>query len=460
MEPEHCNKTSKKSWFWFFVIFMLFPIFTGRNLMADSSFAKIPSATLAQIQKKGKLTAIIDYNSTDYFLYKGNPMGFQYELLQKFAENLGVELNVLSPKKSAESYMYLLNERADLIAGNLPFFLEMQNKISYSLPFLTTGHVVLTSKHAKGNDQVKQLHARYLFALPALRREMENVPVVDASHYSLNELAEMLNEGKIRALALDQSTAHVLQATNKNLKISQTLNDTLNLSWTTRADAHDLQESVNEFMYRFKLTAEYRVLCEKYFKYSNAAKIWRSEYFTTGGGKLSAYDKMIRKESRSIGWDWRLVASLAYEESKFDHNVVSRMGATGIMQIMPVTFAQFKIAPPVTPEENVRVAMKLLKWLDKLFAKNVPNPDERLNFVLAAYNIGFGHIEDARRLAEKYGQNPYRWEDVSYFLLNKSKPDFYRDKVALHGFCRGYVPVNFVENVMKRYEHYCNFVEE
>jgi membrane-bound lytic murein transglycosylase F len=111
-----------------------------------------------------------------------------------------------------------------------------------------------------------------------------------------------------------------------------------------------------------------------------------------------------------------------------------------------------------TPEENIRGAVLYLKWLQDLFEDKVRDRDERLKFILAAYNVGPGHVLDARQLAVKNGRDPELWSDVGYYLLRKSEPEFYHDPVVEHGFCRGEEPYNYVVEVLNRYEHYQNFI--
>src|SRR5690606_16719021 len=125
----------------------------------------------------------------------------------------------------------------------------------------------------------------------------------------------------------------------------------------------------------------------------------RSEYYTGRSGIISDYDQILQKEAEKIEWDWRLLASLIYQESGFDHSVESWMGARGLMQLMPSTAAEFGLDSISSPEMNIRAGVKYLSWLDKQFEKKVPIKEERKKFVLAAYNVGLGHVYDAIRLA-------------------------------------------------------------
>jgi membrane-bound lytic murein transglycosylase F len=159
-----------------------------------------------------------------------------------------------------------------------------------------------------------------------------------------------------------------------------------------------------------------------------------------------------------LNWDWRLLASQVFQESKFHPDAHSWAGATGLLQLMPRTAKQYGVTNPLDPEDNVQGAVKFLKWLESYWQQRIPDDGERIKFVLASYNTGAGHVEDAQRLAEKYGGNSQRWEDVSYWLLQKSTQKYSSDEVVKFGFCRGLEPVNYVTNILERFDHYKQYV--
>lgn len=125
---------------------------------------------------------------------------------------------------------------------------------------------------------------------------------------------------------------------------------------------------------------------------------------------------------------------------------------------MPRTAREFGVRDAFDPEDNVQGAVKFLKWLQDFWADRITDEGERLKFVLASYNTGAGHVEDAQRLTENYGGNPEVWDDVSYWLLQKSTQKFSADPVVKFGFCRGMEPVNYVANILERFDHYKQFV--
>jgi membrane-bound lytic murein transglycosylase MltF len=177
--------------------------------------------------------------------------------------------------------------------------------------------------------------------------------------------------------------------------------------------------------------------------------------------KISRYDNLIRQFSAIINWDWRLLASLIYQESGFDPKVTSGAGAYGLMQIMPVTGRNFGIDITSSPENNLKAGIYYITWLHSIFDQMIPDAKERVNFILAAYNAGPGHVIDAMKLAEKNGMNPHVWDgSVAIWLLKKSQRQYYNDAVVKNGYFRGTESVHFVSQVLDRFELYKNIIQE
>lgn len=184
-----------------------------------------------------------------------------------------------------------------------------------------------------------------------------------------------------------------------------------------------------------------------------------SPFSSLGGNKISEYDEIIKAAAEQLGWDWRLLASLVYKESAFNPEATSYAGAVGLLQLMPVTLERFGVEDPNDPYQSLMGGVNFLKYLDKFWRERIPESNERIKFILASYNIGHGHVEDAWKLAMKYGKNPHYWEDVSHFLKLKTDPAYYRDPIVRSGYAKGHVAVNYVEDILILYNSYRILVE-
>jgi membrane-bound lytic murein transglycosylase F len=198
---------------------------------------------------------------------------------------------------------------------------------------------------------------------------------------------------------------------------------------------------------------EQRNLTRILAKYVNQANVFSTKKLS--GDHISFFDDIIKKTAKEIGWDWRLLASLIYEESHFKLDLESEKGAFGLMQLMPVVMEKYGIDYDATPAEQLHAGGQLLSDLDRCLEDKVTDSVERVKFVLAAYNAGLGNVYDAQRLAEKYGKYPDVWDDnVDFFILNKSKPQYYNDTCCKAGYLRGTETFRFVQEILDRYYQY------
>lgn len=174
---------------------------------------------------------------------------------------------------------------------------------------------------------------------------------------------------------------------------------------------------------------------------------------------ISIYDDLIRTVSEEEGFDWRLMSAIAYHESRFTPDIVSKQGAAGLMQIMPHVARQFNVSGDriFDPETNVRLATQVLRRISSSlrFAPGTSEED-RMSIILASYNGGIGHVNDARRLARRHGENPDSWETVARYLMLKAQPEYYEQQGVNCGrFTGGRQTTAYVRNVMNRYDRYC-----
>lgn len=170
--------------------------------------------------------------------------------------------------------------------------------------------------------------------------------------------------------------------------------------------------------------------------------------------EISPFDKLFQKHAKIVGWDWKMIASIAYHESKFNPEISSPRGAYGLMQLMPSTMASMNISPASSIDSQVEAAVKVLAKIDNSFKNSVSNPTERIKFTLAAYNIGIGHVKDAQKLAAKHAGTSSQWETVADYLILKSNPAYYNDPIVKCGSCRGKHTVEYVKKVISLYEFY------
>lgn len=185
---------------------------------------------------------------------------------------------------------------------------------------------------------------------------------------------------------------------------------------------------------------------------------------TTQEYLISAYDDVMRRVGEEEGQDWLLMSAIAYSESRFESDLVSKQGAVGLMQVMPIVGKQFNVAKEhlMDPETNIRLAGKLLNEIDDMLKLSPATPvNDRLSIILACYNGGIGHVSDARRLARNNGEDPNSWEVVARYLDMKADPEVYESELVRYGkFTGSRQTKSYVQEVMQRYDTYRRMVAD
>ena len=434
--------------------------------------------------RDNKLVAITGYNAYSYFIYKGQPMGFEYELVKKLAKYFDVALEVKIVNNIEEMFEMLNSGEGDLIAFNLTITKERLVKVDFTKPINTIKQVLVQRKPENwekmklheieiqlirdpaeliGKTVFVRSNSAYVQRLINLSDEIGGDIIIAEAEPELTteDLIAQVSSGEIDYTISDDNIAHLNSVYYRNIDAKTDISLSQRIAWAVEKDSDVFESAVNKWLDSMKATVDFAVIYKKYFtnRYAFKKRI-TSEYFSNTGGGISKYDDLIKKYSELVGWDWRLSASLVYQESQFNPNTKSWAGAVGLMQLMPNTAKQFGITNLKNPEQNINGGFKYLTYLDNLWKESITDSTERIKFVLASYNVGPGHITDARNLTEKYEGDPDIWFDnVEVYLKLKSKPKYYNDEVVKRGYARGKETVKYVKEILERYEQYKQLIK-
>jgi membrane-bound lytic murein transglycosylase F len=457
--------------FFFLLVFSACQLSTKENHKTTSS-----KIDFTEIKTRGELIVGVSSNSTDYFVYRGKPMGFQLDLLENFAIKHELELRIIVQNDLIKSIDYLLNRDIDIIAQSLTITQARKFIFDFTIPIAETRQVLVQRKKAIRKDDStkfiskalelgnKTIHIQKGGAAYERLRNIEeeianDINIVELDSLEMEEIIHLVSNGRINYAICDENVAKINARFYDNIDINTPISFKQNLAWGIRKESKNLKDSLDNWLNEYKQTAEYKFLYHKYFVSNRSTKTMNSPFFSGAEGQISIYDNIIKDASEMISWDWRLLASLIYQESRFDHSAVSWAGAYGIMQIMPQTAEFLGVTDSSSVAEHIFAGARFIQYLDKLVPETVTTHQDRVKFILAGYNIGFGHVQDAIRLAEKYNFNPNVWDNnVEYFLLHKSNPKYYLDEVVVSGYCNGAQPVKYVKEIIERYEHYRNVI--
>lgn len=447
--------------------FLLLSTLTGckEKQRAGSEDARL-LRDLPQLKDSGRLVVLTLYSSTSYFIYRGQEMGFQYELAQQFAESQGLALEVKVARNVRDLERKLLEGEGDLIAYNLPITKAGRDSVAYCGNEVITHQVIVqrSGRHPKPLKDVTELIGKEVYAKPGkyydrlvnLNQELGGgilIRKVTADSIGVEDLIAQVAHGEIDYTVADNDVARLNTTYYPNLDIRLAISFDQRSSWAVRRDCPLLAQAADQWQKENATSPAYTASMKRYFETSKAMP--HSPILSPRQGIISHYDDLFKKYAKEINWDWRLLASLAYKESNFDTTAVSWAGAKGLMQLMPSTAHAMGVpeGKEQNAEESVKAAVKYIGLTAQNFT-DIPEP-ERVNFVLASYNSGLGHVFDAMALAEKYGKDPHVWHDnVEKFILLKSNEEYFTDPVCKFGYFRGEETYLFVREVMARYEQY------
>lgn len=442
------------------------------------------SKDLEAIKEDGVLHAITIYNSTSYFLYKGVPMGFEYELLSRLAKNLGLELKITIAEDIDDLFDMLNNGKGDLIAYGLTITEPRKKMVSFtenhyvthqalvqrmpdnwrSLPGYKIDKQLISNTLELSNDTVwVRENSSYAERIKNLENEIgADIPVAHINgNVTTDEIIKMVVDGEIERTVADYNIASINKTYYPILNIDTRVSFSQRIAWAVRQNSPELLKAINKWINKEKKSDDYYVIYNKYFKNtrSNRSRI-KSDFYSKNSNKISRYDDIIKENASKLGWDWRFLSSQVYQESRFDPTAESWAGATGLIQLMPATAKEVGVNNNYNPEQNIRGGVKYLDRMRDNF-EAVEDSIQKVKFTLAAFNCGAGHVYDAMRLAEKHGKNPNIWdENVEEYILKLKDRKYYLDDVVRHGFVRGREPYNYVRDIFLRYEHYKKFIEE
>ena len=312
------------------------------------------------------------------------------------------------------------------------------------------------------NDTVSiRRNSAYSERMRSLSNEIGGTIHIDTldSSLSTDQIIKMVIDGEIKYTIADENLAKINAAYHPILKIDVPVSFSQRIAWVTRKKSPRFRKMVNEWILSERKQTDYNVTYNKYFENKRNFRVRaRSDFYSLNNRQISEYDDLFKEYAQNIKWDWRLLASQVYQESRFDPDANSWTGAKGLMQVMPKTAQSLGIKDVNSPSQSIRGGTVYLNWLSENFT-DVSDSVTRIKFVLAAYNCGYGHMQDAQRLAEYNGLDPSLWTDnVEQMILALSSPENFNKPIIKHGYVRGIEPINYVNEIFERYEHYQQFI--
>lgn len=420
------------------------------------------------------LRAITLNTSTSYFIYRDQEMGYHYDMIRNFATKKGLELEIIVAANNSELYEMLYDKRGDIIAYNMPIENDKKDFVYYC-GHSDIVHQVLIQRSESGDtiiNDVSELIGKEVYVLKDSKYEarMNNlnnelgggieIKFIDVDTIVVEDLIRMVSRGEIKYTVAEDNVARVNHTYFRNLDIDLPVSFDQRTSWAVRKDSPALADSLNAWFESAHQEESDIRFAKRYFEESKGFHKDNQSMLISllAPGQISHWDKYFKEYGTKYKLDWRLLASISFHESSFDPEVKSWAGAGGLMGIMPATARALGVGKEdlYIPEVNVELGAKYLRELINLFS-TIEDENERIKLALASYNGGMGHISDARALTEKYDADKDVWDgNVEKYLELKKLEKYYNDPVCQAGYFRADETVNYVQNVMNRWERYKN----
>lgn len=417
-----------------------------------SSHGHEKSAPTFEENNTDRVSILLHCHASDYFLYKGRPIGFQYELLHIMCDSLGLKPRFTLCTDAAEVKEGIMTGAYDIIAVDLSDEVDDTTGLRFSVSHSTSFPVLICRDGDKeGYPKLLYVPAHFPGQFSTDSLGGGDWEVIRSSDMDAEEFFGLLQDKKINYLVSDYNTVLALLPFYPDLAIAACIGPEYQRRWVLNPASVALNERMDEWLVSFRQSHTYKELCNKYLKP-------HTKYLTKGSQerrskKISPYDAVIKKLSKARGLDWRFVSSIIYQESRFTTGSIGVGGSFGIMQMMPVTGEHFGVDANSPVESQLYAGISLIASINRQFL-DIEDENERMFFVAASYNAGSGHIHDARSLCRKYGGNDDVWMDVEPYLALKSDKKFYTDPVVRNGYFPGKHTIRYTHSVMDRYHGY------
>lgn len=413
---------------------------------------------LERILEKGDITVITTNSAHSYYLYRDQAMGFEHDLAKAFAEFLGVDLNIVLADSWDDMVARLMANPESFIAASTTITPSRKNQVSFSDGYLTTRqHIIVHRRNRRirrANDLVGQtIHVRqgtaYQESLEALQDQGLEFLIALYEDIPTEELIRQVADKTIDITIADSNIAQLNRRYYPQVSVGRAIAEKNELGWAVSPQAAGLLNEINLFFNQIKANGEFKDIYQRYYSKANDFDfVDIRAYHRRLRTRLPKYEAIIQDAAKQHGFDWRLIAAQIYQESHFRPSAESHAGAFGLMQLTQNTAQSLGVTEITDPEQNIQAGVQHLKNLYEYF--NQATGLDRLCIALAAYNIGQGHLMDARRLAVRKKLDPNKWSSLMEALPLLRYRKYYRKSV--YGYCRGTEPVDYVSQILLYYD--------
>lgn len=411
----------------------------------------------------GKLTVLIRNIPTAYYEGPEGKLGFEYDLVKTFADHMGLELKLKVVDSVTDILKAIENGEADLAAAGLTRTDEREKRFLFGPDYFTVQQQVVGNRSLPYPRKVEELadynlmvlkNTSYVEQLRELQQQYPQLHWQETDEFSTDQLLEQVWLGKIPCTVADSNILAMNRRYFPELTAAFPISEEQSLAWIINKKEGNLKDELFKWFANFKKSGKFAELKDRYYAYTEIFDYVDIKVFTRRiSSRLPAIQPYFQKYAEQYDLPWTILAAKAYQESHWEGNAVSPTGVKGIMMLTLPTAKALGVTNRLDPKQSIKGGAQYFRQLLDRLPVSIPEK-QRSAFAMAAYNVGMGHIYDARKLARSMGKDPDSWKDIKSVLPLLSRKKYY--KTLQHGYARGYEPVHYVDRIF----NYRNILEQ
>lgn len=420
---------------------------------------------MPEIKRRKFLRVLTRNNPYCYFIHRGRPMGFEHDLASEFAKRSGVNAVMVTPPEWNDMIPWLMSGKGDVIASTFTMtparkankgiaFCRPYGSVTQTLVGRSREKAISSLQDLKGRTVVVRKSSSYWETMSKLRDSGLGFKLLAAPEdMETHEIISKVAAGEFDLTVADDIIANAESSAEAGAKSLIAVSEPEGYAWAVRAEDYQLRAEIDRFFKEEYKSTFYNLTYKKYFRNAEMASSIDRDSLQGLEFGVSPYDEIFKKYGSKFGFHWCLIAAQSYQESRFDPKAKSHLGTLGLLQLLPSTAAEMGFRDVVSPDSGVHAGVKYLSKQRDRIPKGEVDDQNRVCFALACYNAGYGHLYDARNLAEELGLSPNVWPaNVEEAMKRLSEPR-YASK-ARYGYCKSSETLNYVREIMVRYKHY------
>lgn len=415
---------------------------------------------LEEVLERGELTVITRNSPTTFYESADGDTGLEYDLVKGFADSLGVKFNLVFADKFSDILPTVTNGHADFAAAGLSITEERKKIVKFTPSYQDVHQQVIYHRNNKKPKSIDDLVNKHIEVVAGSSHEL-NMQKLSSENPELqwnssetadsDQLLHLVSQKLIEHTIVDSNEFMIYRRFFPELDVAFDISKPEKLAWAFPKHRDDsLYQAASDYLQKIKNNGKLQQIVERHFGHTEKFDYVGTRRFIRHiSTRLKHYRKHFIDAAEKHGLDWKLLAAAGYQESHWNRRAISPTGVRGIMMLTRRTAGQLGIKNRLNPKSSIFGGAKYLAHLISRMDKNIPNPD-RTWMALASYNVGYYHLDDARKITRKLGKDPNKWIDVKESLPLLAQRRWY--KKTKYGYARGWEPVKYVENIRSYYD--------